>query len=523
VVVVGPDPIVKVPAAQPVPVVDVPAAQPVPVVEVPAAQPVPVVEVPAAQPPRAAAKPLVVQVDTRPLRASNEQARIWHPEWQQDCDRLFGEANQAPPKLPFWAVTALHNASVCRRAGWDHRYHHLAECADRHPAWLKIRHVLDSWDGWVAAGRAQDWVMVLDTDAWLRDPQGLLAALAALPAKTLFVSAQQLPAPVPVAGGAFLCFRLCEPVRALFQAAWDAPGEQEELARFRTEWPWDAAALGHLRETDAGGCRAWMQEFPVTAANTPAGTLVAHCWMKDLVYDLALDDLLSGVAREATNDPNPSLEFVLARCRGEDVSWVYSWLPFVDRVTVYDASAPPPPQPQPVAEPPAGEASPEAAPPQAPALPPLAEPRFTHPKLVVLPFCPGASESRVFAHHFASRYDDLCDTTVCCPGRYTDFMTDKDFQRLVRTGEAPVVNGLDIKWWEKPEGAAQTTAKFFMTHVHDDLVSEDQVVWWPHDAFRATRAAVHRREKARYETLARALTGTGEATLMRRCWNALLN
>lgn len=459
----------------------------------------------------------VVQVDTRsPYDAAQGPLRTWPARDQvlnhHDMRHRYFEANPVPPRRPYWTVGALQNAWQCRRLGWRHEFAVVAEPPDRHPSWVKIRHLLHSWDGYAP----DEVVVVLDTDAWIRDAEGFRHLVdTKLVGDTLYLAAGEPPCPetrehgADAVNGGFMCFRARPEVRAFLQAVWDMPLAAPEVARYARDWPWEQAALSRAHVADVAGCRGWTETLPVALCNTPAGTHVTHCWFKEAAYDLCVDDLLGCMAAELLAVRRPTLEFVVARY-GEDVSWVNEWLPFVERVTIYDK----------------GE-----------------EPAASwHPKVTVVRLPNVGREAHTYAHHFYERYDDLCDAVVCTQGRFDDHLCHADFDAMVRGREPRGAHGLDVPWsktvmqhfgWT-PEAnyapqpmlpAGCTIAKFFLTHVGDDLVPEAEVRWWPGAIFRAEAAGVRRRARDAYRALAEALgTHPNPETshMMERFWRALL-
>lgn len=397
---------------------------------------------------------------------------------------------------------------------------------DRHPSWVKLRWILDAWD----ALPDGTWTVVLDTDAWVRDPAGLAAVLAGTHAT--FVGVADPPCAEGEAhracdlNGGFLAFKKDPRVRHMIQRTWDLADDQSGpdgsgAVRYRQEWPWEQACMCMaLREADARtGAEAgpeagpeWVQVLPVEACNTPAGTYVAHCWYKDLAAKLAIDDLLSSMAVELVGCRRPTCEFVVARY-DEDVSWLRRWLPFADRITIYDKSD------APVAS--------------------------FDPKVTVVPLPNVGREAHTYAHHFAARYDDLCDAVVCTQGALDDHLKPEQFEAMVRTRTRPANTGLDMAWSQCPmsrfgwtEAAnwdtvrrqpmtpmGMTMGKFFLTHVADDLVPESAVEWWPGAVFVVPATAVRRQPQERYarlrDFLARGGPNPEAAHAMERCWKAL--
>lgn len=462
----------------------------------------------------------IVQVDTRDAHESVQGGmRTWPGGANHDdMHHRYVSFNPPPTRRPFWTVTAIMNAMQAREAGWRYEFVPVSAPTQRSASWVKLRHVLHHWDDF---GEGET-VVVLDTDAWVRDVDGfrhlLDTHLLAAGGTTLLLAAGE---PVchetevsksDVMNGGFLCFRKDPRVRKFLQAAWDMADTDPECHRYRDGWPWEQACLARAYRADAGGCQAWTHVLPVPTCNTPAGTHVAHCWYKDLTYDLALDDLLSALGSRLLQVKRPTVEIVVARYR-EDVAWVNEWIPFVERITVYDKSGDPIKSP--------------------------------HPKVRVVPLPNVGREGHTYAHHLHEHYDDLCDAVVCTQGRYDDHMTPADFANLVKGREHQPANGLDVPWWSAPmrhfgwtvdhnyqtgtmqpmQPAGMSMAKYFITHVGVDIVPEGELRWWMGAIFHTTAAAVRRHPRERYAAIRDSLAAGSNpeaAHMMERCWRALL-
>jgi hypothetical protein len=457
----------------------------------------------------------VLHVDTRPSPADELRATL--RTWPGGADHAemrarYVSANPPPPAREYRTVTAVATAWQASCLGWTYEcVRPRAPPPGRHASWVKIRHVLDAWDELAAAW---DAVVVLDTDAWIRDGEGfghLVRSMLDDPGTLYLASGEPTNREVAhhqadAMNGGFMCFRPAPAVKAFLQAAW-ALADAQPAAQYATEWPWEQACLCRAHAADAAGCRAWMRVLPATQCNTPAGTLVAHCWYKDLAHDLCVDDLLRGLGRRALGLPSSGVEFVVAR-HGEDVSWLDAWLPFVDRVTVYDKSDDPMTSP--------------------------------HPKLAVVPLPNVGREAHTYARHMATRHGDLCATVVFTQGKYEDHLSHAEFDAMVR-GRGRSDAAMDVPWhqsvmeamgwtparnWaaDPMQPAGMTVGKYFLTYVGDDLVALDRVRYWPGAIFAVSADAVRRHPAAKYAAIADTLTSGSNpeaAHVMERFWKVM--
>lgn len=458
----------------------------------------------------------VLQVDTRAVRDQfGGCIRTW-PGGANHAEQVhrFNQDNPSTGQREYLCVTPLMTAWQCRRVGWEYDLVHRACPADRHPSWVKLDHVLATWDA------LPDAVMVLDTDAWIRCAEGLrhivTTRLLDRP-DVLFLGVEEPKCQetqstgADVMNGGFMCFKRDDRVRRFFQQVWDL-GRSE----WATRWPWEQACLSRAFHANLEGCQEWTDILPLTMANTPAGTHVSHCWYKDKAFDLALGDLMVAMAAELLGTGRRTVEFVVARY-GEDVSWIDQWLPFIDRVTIYDKSDRPDDKPH--------------------------EP--THPKVRLVRCANVGREAHSYATHFADNHDDLCDIIVCTQAKHDDHLSKAAFDAMVRgCGDYPGTGkGLDMGWgrtlmdhfgwtvdrnWSsipmQPSG--MTAGRFFLQYIADDLAAEDRVDWWHGAIFRTTRDKVRRHPAEKYAAI-RDVAGVGPnpeaAHLIERSWKVLLD
>lgn len=459
----------------------------------------------------AATTTTVVQLDTRnPASGWAGARRTWPggPDHSTQRKRYLA-ANPLPGARPHWCVTPVVNAWACGVLGWTYRMELALAPAGRHPSWCKLRHVLDRWDD------LKGVTVVMDTDAWIREPRRLRLLLdETLRDGCVYVAAGEpdgkecARAGAEAMNGGFFAFLKDDRVRDFLQRAWDAGAE----GRRATEWPWEQACLSAAHAADVAGCSQWLRVLPVEACNTPAGRCVAHCWYKELVAPLALDDLLVAMAREHMPAAfvKPSVEIVVAR-HGEDVAWLDEWVQYVQKITVYDKSD---------------------------------VPMAPRPGIGVVPLPNVGREAHTYAHHLAEAYDSLCDVVVFTQGGFADHCTPQQFEALVLDGKPLDAAPLEMAWWSSPmrhfgwtpqrnhakavmTPAGCSLAKFLLTHgVVDDLPPERDVTYWQGAIFRATAAAVRRHARAKYAALRDVLASGGSnpetAHMMERAWRLLL-
>ena len=449
---------------------------------------------------------LVVQLDTRSMHVSAGR-RTWvggntHVEMRSTYDR--GNPRSEVP--PYWTLTPAFNAYQCKKLGWTYEFVRGFSNVDRHPSWNKIRYVLDHWDSF------RDGVLVMDTDAWIKDARRTADLITSLLAgKTAFLAAGEPPCcqttvrDAELMNGGILCFEPRPEVRSFLQHVWDTPGE------YSTEWPWEQTALNRAYKNNVAGCREWMKILPVDTFNTPAGTHITHCWWKDITPDLLIDDILSAMRDD--HRVVRTKELVVARY-GENVEWVNEYLPHVDRVTIYDKSETPV--------------------------------EFVDPKVTVVALPNVGREAHTYAHHFAR--DDLCDIIVCTQGRFVDHVSPQDFERMVRDDDegAAAVYGrkhdaLDVGWDSTPmehfgwtqngNHAGSVTMRAMgmtMRDYYTSYISQtvpDGVPWVEGAIFKTEASKVRRFPVRTYENIRGTLETSSNpetAHAMERFWGSML-
>lgn len=403
----------------------------------------------------------VVQVDSRPVcDRVKAQLRMWRGGSDKDAMRQV--LSTPPPQRPYWAMSALCNAYQAKQGGMSYSYN-VVELKDRHASWSKVAWILSPQ---LAKVSDSDWVVVVDADAWIRDVVGLKALLAASE-KPVLVSGGVEGA---VIGSGFLAFRKEGAVVELFKTMWDAcRGPEESMT--------DSLNVAYTDLQDR------IEVLPLVTANTPSGSMVSHCWYKDLMYDLVLDDLLGSMAEDLLDVPKPSIEFVVCRY-DEPVDWIFDWLPFINRATVYNKGSK------------------------------LSLP--VHPKVTVKEVPNHGREAEAYARHCVQNYDSLCEQVVFTQANWSEHMSPEDFEHMVKTGHRTgQVTGMDIPWtsglmdrlgWTtdvnfprrdgshvpmQPSG--KSFAKLFYTVLagpDSDIVPESEVLWYPGAIMSVTKAKI---------------------------------
>lgn len=454
----------------------------------------------------------VLHIDTRsPFAGLRGTPRTWvgsRPDLRITHIRQNYDAVNVRNERHHYVITALMNAVQCKELGWTYDYVVSEPPANRHPSWIKLWYVLGHWDEF----KEDEFVVVMDTDAWIRDADGFSRLLEDAEKDLILVEdtpcAESVEHRASDINGGFMCFKPTAENREFFQSVWDLPDVENSLRRYAGEWPWEQKCLNHLLE-DA---RRLGDIVPVTACNTPAGTLVTHCWWKDIAHDLCAEDLFSMLAAKVFPQSQTSVEIVVAR-HGEDVAWVYEFAPYVDKITVYDKSP--------------------------------ADKKITKSSTSKVSFVDSENvgrEAHAYLSHIVDNYESLSGNVIFTQANFVDHMPRSQFVDLLRGDPRPTNNGLDCTWsstvmdthkWtptdnyapdQEMKPAGMTLGKFFMKFISEDLVPESDIKWWQNAIFTVPADRIRAVPLERYQTLLGMLeahTNPELAHYMERFWYAL--
>ena len=266
---------------------------------------------------------LVVQVDTRApdvgaiLESTRPAAPVLPGGDTQGrdvpCDRSVSvyRANAASyyPRAvgDVQALTSAINGLACDVLGYAYSYHQAPPLPGRHPAWVKIRHVLDLF----SSSRAWDACVMLDTDAWIRDPLAYRAM-----ANDFFADSSKLIALAeePVCDSSFMTyhqvfntgfymFKRHPAVHRFFRDAWSAPDDVPQLAQHKLQWSWEQVCMNYVYGESPEDVKRRFLLLPLHGYNTPAGAVVRHSWAKDIAAELATRDLVQVALLRAWQRP----------------------------------------------------------------------------------------------------------------------------------------------------------------------------------------------------------------------------
>lgn len=167
-----------------------------------------------------------------------------------------------------------------------------SEAKDRHIMWIKYAGILKEFD------KEWDILIVLDTDAWIKDYKAmkrrLLDRFIADPAKH-FIFAEEPDCEEGRQSGihqalnaGFLCLKHTDFAFRCIQRLWDMA---DKLTNLKTMWPRDQGCL-NLLYANSNEFRNAVTIAPLAWCNTPAGSIVRHCWIKEFIPAIIAGDMM---------------------------------------------------------------------------------------------------------------------------------------------------------------------------------------------------------------------------------------
>jgi hypothetical protein len=251
---------------------------------------------------------LLLKIDTR----SNDfvAPEVSYPVHEVRChDEVAAKFAARNPHLadhpPYHVLTSMFNSLQAARAGMVYQYRQAQVQDGRATSWIKLQECIRSMPFMPFGNDDIDVVVVLDTDAWVVDPDALLDWAGLLVnSPELFMFADEptnaesfnlLGIRQRVNGGMMMMKNVPAAADALRQVY--ALADTPDCSQFKLHWSWEQICLSKaLLEDDV--FKRQVMISPLTLFNTPAGRVVRHCWCKQFVSALLIRDLLSAVNNE---------------------------------------------------------------------------------------------------------------------------------------------------------------------------------------------------------------------------------
>lgn len=186
---------------------------------------------------------------------------------------------------------------------WSYEFIPSVEVTGRHPSWTKYATVLKHWERIAAQ---YDVVIVLDTDAWIRDIdafQQWINYFVSEPTKNFMYSAEPyVPETYALqnmeqqVNGGMTVFKPTPVVRKILQEIFDIPEKHMEYRPFKLDWSFEQICISKHLQDSKEFCQGTIV-LPMEYFNTPSGSIVAHCWWKEYIYPMILPELINALLR----------------------------------------------------------------------------------------------------------------------------------------------------------------------------------------------------------------------------------
>ena len=275
-------------------------------------------------------KVLVVQVDTRPLCTSNPYAKVGSFLNDSECPTIqqiyaqFMKENENVKNMMFDMVhvntylpttftvkknwsnhfvsytnlsSIMNKLQVRKKAQWSYEYINVEQVSERHPSWLKSKTIHEKVEKW----SAYDIVVVMDTDAWIRDVDTLDAWIVQFVEhkdKHMMFAAEpycpdtfRLMNQEQYINGGLTIFKPCTFVYDFMKRLYELPETNPEFQPFKLDWSFEQICMSWLIDNDKS-LHDSIMIVPCNMFNTPCGTVIAHCWWKDVAIPLLVQEIL---------------------------------------------------------------------------------------------------------------------------------------------------------------------------------------------------------------------------------------
>ena len=232
-----------------------------------------------------------------------QQNRRAHPRIQQQQQQQQQQQNLVPTNMPYYLLTSVMNKFQCnsnKHSNITYKYQTVEPIADRHPSWTKYHTLIADW----ADLKSFDVVIVIDTDAWIRDIDAFVRWINAFHAATdksflysaetycrYTVSNGEIQQPV---NGGFTALKPNDFALEALKSIYDTPDVYPPYKEFKTQWTFEQICIGHKINTDPV-FRDSIVIGPLGLFNTPAGRILCHCWWKELVEHMIVPEILMAI------------------------------------------------------------------------------------------------------------------------------------------------------------------------------------------------------------------------------------
>ena len=223
------------------------------------------------------ASTIVLQIDSRGFSIP-DRSKPFHMAENNDkpSEALRQNPNGLFHHFPFYAKTSIINRIRAGLVGWDYKFLQLPSPKYRGPTWIKVdclRKLLCS-DEFLK----YDYVIYLDSDAWIRDEYALSKLIEELAASSYhgFIGTDPIKSYNTRINTGCIILRNNQQNKNFFQAIWNAPALHYKHARYLWGSFHEQSITDDLLKQTPG----FWKLLPLNSINTPWGDVVRHCWWK---------------------------------------------------------------------------------------------------------------------------------------------------------------------------------------------------------------------------------------------------
>lgn len=200
-------------------------------------------------------------------------------------------------KFQYQTITSAYNRQKALSMGFAYKYVNEKMDDNRGPSWIKFQKCIKHMP---ITPEKYDIVVVMDTDAWIRDEKRFVDWMYYFNEQPhLFMFADE---PTNIESFNFFNIRMRvnggltimknkKEVVPFLKDIYDMPIKEHECSQFKEFWPFEQICINKKLHYDP----AFKKEIiitPLTKFNTPAGTIIRHCWQKSILIPLILHDIV---------------------------------------------------------------------------------------------------------------------------------------------------------------------------------------------------------------------------------------
>lgn len=222
--------------------------------------------------------------------SKTQQSFVYKNNW----DELLTTVN-------YHTLTYMMNSlQVQKNDNWSYEYIQVEHDSNRHPSWKKTYTLLQ--DLYRESLKQYDVVIVMDTDAWIRDINSLKNWIGYFVKEIdkyfMFAAEPYVKETFDLlnieqqVNGGLMIFKPNNPkVYDFFNDVYLLPESNPIFSKFKIDWSFEQICMNFILQ-EHKSYKYGIIVVPQEKFNTPSGTVIAHCWWKHIIKPLLIHDLL---------------------------------------------------------------------------------------------------------------------------------------------------------------------------------------------------------------------------------------